>query len=246
MPALGLVAGLGVGGFALALAAQSTVENLFGGMNLFADRPFRVGDFIRYGAGLGTVERIGPRSSRIRGLDSTLTTVPNSDLARMHITNFSYRRKILFHHVLGLRYETSPEQFSWLAEALKERLGAHPMVESTDDHPRIRVLGFGASSIEVDIRAYVLTTDYGEFLAVQEELVLDIIRIVRKAGTGFAFPSQTAYLARDTGLDEAARERTEALMRARTPRPNAAPEAEAAVEREAAPMFRQGRSRHVR
>ena len=92
---------------ALALAAQSTVENLFGGVSLFADRPFRIGDYIQYGASSGTVEAIGPRSARIRGLDGTLATVPNSDLAKMHIVNFSLRNKCLFRHVLGLRYETS-------------------------------------------------------------------------------------------------------------------------------------------
>lgn len=207
VPALGLLAGVGVGGFALALAAQSTAENLLGGVNLFADRPFRVGDFIRYGADLGTVERIGPRSSRIRGLDNTLTTVPNSDLARMHVTNYSFRQKILFRHVIGLRYETSAEQLVWLGEAVTNELGASAMVECTADHPRVRVLGFGASSIDVEVRANVLTTDYSEFLQVQEALVLAIMRLVAEAGTGFAFPSQTAYLARDPGLDGEARER---------------------------------------
>lgn len=214
VPALGLLAGVGVGGFALALAAQSTAENLLGGVNLFADRPFRVGDFIRYGADLGTVERIGPRSSRIRGLDNTLTTVPNSDLARMHVTNYSFRQKILFRHVIGLRYETSPEQLVWLGEAVRNELGASPMVESTADHPRVRVLGFGASSIDVEVRANVLTTDYSEFLEVQEALVLAIMRLVAEAGTGFAFPSQTAYLTRDPGLDDEARDRIEQRVRA--------------------------------
>ena len=85
IPALGVVAGLGVGGVALALASQSTVENLFGGVSIFADRPFRVGDSIRYSDGSGSVEAIGPRSSRIRALDGTLTTVPNADLAKMQL-----------------------------------------------------------------------------------------------------------------------------------------------------------------
>jgi len=108
IPALGLVAGLGVGGIALALASQSTVENLFGGFSIFADRPFRVGDFISYGENSGVVEAVGARSSRIRAPDGTLTTVPNGDLAKIHITNFSRRDKCLFLHTLGLRYETSP------------------------------------------------------------------------------------------------------------------------------------------
>ena len=201
IPAIGLVAGLGFGGFALALAAKSTVENLFGGINLFADRPFRVGDYIIYGSSFGVVESIGPRSTRVRGLDGTVTTVPNADLALMHVTNFSNRDKCFFHHVLGLRYETSRGQFEWLLSELRRRIGAHPLVEEGGGFPRIRMIGFSASSIDVDVRAYVLTTNYGEFLQVQEQLILEIMKVVEEAGTGFAFPSQTTYLARDSGLD---------------------------------------------
>jgi len=204
IPAAGLLAGLGVGGFALALAAQSTVENLFGGVSIFADRPFRVGDFIHYGNSDGIVEMIGPRSSRIRGLDGTLTTVPNSDLSKMHITNYSMRNKCFFHHTLGVRYETTPEQFDGLLSELRRRIAAHPMVEETPDMPRIRLLEFGASSIDIDVRAYVLTTDFAEFLSVQQDLLLDIIRVVDEAGSGFAFPSVTNYLQDDRGIRSAA------------------------------------------
>ncbi|MEQ9688146.1 MAG: mechanosensitive ion channel family protein, partial [Bauldia litoralis] len=215
IPALGLVAGLGVGGFALALASQSTVENLFGGVSIFADRPFRVGDFINYGAGGGRVEVVGPRSSRIRALDGTLITVPNGDLAKMHITNYSRRDKCLFLHTLGLRYETSPEQFQWLLEALSQRLGEHPMVGQGHGMPRVALTSFGDSSINIELRAYILTSDYAEFLAIQGQLILDIMGIVAEAGTGFAFPSQTAYLARDTGVDETTKTRIEEKIRQR-------------------------------
>lgn len=215
IPALGLVAGLGVGGFALALAAQSTVENLFGGVSIFADRPFRVNDFIHFGGNDGTVERIGPRSSRIRGLDGTLMTVPNSDLAKMHVTNYSVRNKCMFRHVVGLRYETSPEQFEWLLDELRHKIGAHPMVEQAPGFPRIRMVGFGASSIDVEIRAHILTANFSEFLEIQEDLILEIMRIIEAAGTGFAFPSQTTYLSRDTGLDQDAKQRVEREIRRR-------------------------------
>lgn len=224
IPALGLVAGLGVGGFALALAAQSTVENLFGGVSIFADRPFRVNDFIHFGGNDGTVERIGPRSSRICGLDGTLMTVPNSDLAKMHVTNYSVRNKCLFRHVIGLRYETSPEQFEWLIEELREKIGAHPMVEEAPGFPRIRMTGFGASSIDVEVRAHVLTANFSEFLEIQEELILEIMRTVEAAGTGFAFPSQTTYLGRDTGLDQDAKQRVERELRLRKWGPEREPE----------------------
>ncbi len=200
IPAAGMLAGLGVGGFALALAAQSTVENLFGGVSIFADRPFRVGDFIHYGDSDGIVEMIGPRSTRIRGLDGTLTTVPNADLSKMHITNYSLRDKCFFHHVLGVRYETTPDQFEGLLNELRRRIAAHPTVEETNDMPRVRLLKFGASSIDIDLRAYVLTTNFTEFLSVQEELLLDVIRVVDEAGSGFAFPSVTTYLNNDSGI----------------------------------------------
>lgn len=201
IPALGLVAGVGVGGFALALAAQSTVENLFGGVSIFADRPFRVGDFIGYGGGSGTVEAIGPRSSRIRSLDGTLTTVPNGDLARMHVVNYSARDKCMFNHVVGVRYETSPDQLEWIASMLRGVIGAHDLVEESPGFPRVRVVGFGASSIDIEVRAFVLTNNYSEFLHIQEELLLEVVRVIERCGSGFAFPSTTAYLTRDGGLD---------------------------------------------
>jgi len=227
IPATGMIAGLGVGGFALALAAQSTVENLFGGVSIFADRPFRVGDFIHYGGSDGIVEMIGPRSTRVRGLDGTLTTVPNSDFSKRHITNYSLRDKCFFHHVLGVRYETTPDQFEGLLNELRRRIAAHPMVEETSDMPdqfegllnelrrriaahpmveetsdmpRVRLLKFGASSLDIDLRAYVLTTNFTEFLSVQEELLLEVIRVVEEAGSGIAFPSVTTYLNNDSGI----------------------------------------------
>ncbi|HTI01502.1 MAG TPA: mechanosensitive ion channel domain-containing protein [Acidisoma sp.] len=216
IPALGLVAGLGVGGIAVALASQSTVENLIGGFSIFADRPFRVGDFIQHSEKSGWVEAIGPRSSRIRELDGALTTVPNGDLARMHITNFSMRTKCLFVHEIGLRYETSTEQCEWLIGALRGFLADHPLVEKAPGFPRVALTGFGDSAITVQLQANILTTDYAAFLAVQETLLLGIMRLVSEAGTGFAFPSQTAYLARDGGIDRTIQARIAAEMAART------------------------------
>lgn len=219
VPALGLLTGLGVGGVALALAAQSTIENLFGGVSIFADRPFRIGDFIHYGEGDGVVEMIGPRSSRIRGLDGTLTTVPNGDLAKVHIVNYSKRNKCLFLHTLGLRYESSPAQLEWLLSELRRRVALHPLVERSPGFPRVRLTGLGDSSLDVEVRAYVLTANWNEFLEVQEALILDLMRAVEAAGSGFAFPSQTVYLGRDGGLDTAAKERAEAAAQRLEPAP---------------------------
>ncbi len=110
LPVYGIIAGLGVGGLAIALAAQPTIENLIGGMNLFADKPLRVGDLCRYGDALGVVEAIGIRSTRMRGIDRALTTIPNAALAKMPIVNLTRRDLMLIQAVIGLRYETTPEQ----------------------------------------------------------------------------------------------------------------------------------------
>jgi MscS family membrane protein len=158
---------------------------------------------------MGVVEAIGPRSSRLRGLDGTLTTVPNADLAKMHVTNYSVRNKCLLEHVIGLRYETSPAQFEWLLARLRKHVAAHPMVEEDAGMPRVRIVGFGESSINVEVRANVLTSDWGEFLGIQEELILAIMRIVDAAGSGFAFPSRTVYVGSDDGLHSDRKSRAE-------------------------------------
>jgi MscS family membrane protein len=133
----------------------------------------------------------------------------------MHITNFSMRNKCFFHHVLGLRYETSPGQFEWVLDELRHEIAAHPMVEESPGMPRVRMIGFGASSIDIDVRAYVMTTNYSEFLEIQEQLMLKIMHILEDAGTGFAFPSTTAYLGRDIGLDPYKAKRAEMLAKDR-------------------------------
>lgn len=201
IPALGLLAGASVGGLVVGLAAQPTIENLIGGMTLFADKPFAVGDFVGFGEDNGTVEEIGPRSTRIRKLNGTQLTVPNSDIVQARISNFTERSNALFLHTIGLRYETTIEQIEWLVAEIREELRDHPKVERDDDMPRVRLAAFGASSIDVEARAYVATTSIHEFMAVQEQLLAMIMRLVGRAGTSLAFPSTTAYLTRDHGID---------------------------------------------
>ncbi len=197
----GILAGLGIGGLAVALAAQKTVENLFGGMTLALDQPVRVGDFCRFGDRVGIVEEIGLRSTRIRTLDRTVVTVPNAEFSSLQLENFARRDRIWLHPQLGLRYETTPDQLRFVLVEIRKMLYAHPRVDSAG--PRIRFVGFGAYSLDLEIFAYVTTQDYGEFLAIQEDIYLRIMDIVAQSGTGFAFPSQTTYFARDSGLDPA-------------------------------------------
>ena len=194
-----LIAGLGIGGLAVALGLQKTLENLFGGATLIADRPVQVGDFCRFGEKLGTIEDIGIRSTRVRTLDRTVVTIPNAEFSALQLENFAKRDKIWFHPRIGLRYETTPDQLRYVLVEVRRMLYAHPRVDP--DPARIRFVEFGAYSLDLEIFAYVRATDYGEYLEVAEDLNLRIMDIVAASGTGFAFPSSTTYVARDDGLD---------------------------------------------
>ncbi len=211
IPAYGVVAGLGVGGLAIALAAQPTIENLIGGLSLFADKPVRVGEHCRCGSDEGTVEAIGLRSTRIRGEDRTLITIPNAALSKMSIENFAERDRLLLQSVIGIRYETCSEQLRYLLVMIRELLLGDPRVHSGTS--RVRFVGFGASSLDIEVFAYVMTRNKAEFLAVREDLWLRVMDLVEQSGTGLAFPSQTLYLAKDQGLDTGKTEAAKAQAR---------------------------------
>jgi MscS family membrane protein len=213
IPVYGLVAGAGVGGLGIALAARSTLENFLGTLNLYADRPVRVGDFCRYGkeAALGTIEEIGLRSTRIRGIDRTITTIPNAEFSNMHIINLTQRDRMLFRTTLNLRYETTRDQLRLVIVRVREMLVAHPRVTMAPS--RVRAVGFGEYSLDLEIFAYVNTADWDDFLAVQEDLVLRLLDIVDDAGAAFAFPSRTLYHGRDRGTDDERREAAEHQVR---------------------------------
>ncbi len=213
-----LLAGLGVAGLAVSLAAQSTIANYIGGLILFANKPVRVGDFCRYGEDpspgwlrIGTVEEIGLISTRLRGIDRTITTIPNAEFANMHIMNLTVRDRMILKTKLPLRYETTPAQLRLVLASLREMLLAHPRI--TKDPARVRASGFGECSIDVEIFAYVGTADWNDFLAVQEDVILRIMDIVKNAGTAFALPSRTLYHTRDGGLDSERQEAAEKQVR---------------------------------
>jgi MscS family membrane protein len=203
------LAGLGIGGIAVALAAQRTLENFFGGIMIIWDQPVRVGDFCKIGDVTGVVEDIGLRSTRLRTLDRTVVSIPNGQTATVNVENFGVRDRILFRPTLGLRYETRPEQIRYVLAEIRRLLHEHPMVDSQS--ARIRFVRLGASSLDLEILAYVLTDDYARFLEVQEDLLLRIMDVVEAGGTGMAFPSSTTYVARDRGLD---REKSQAAAAA--------------------------------
>jgi len=189
------VAGLGIGGVALAFAARTSIENIFGGFTVLGDKILRVGDACRIGTFTGTVEDITLFATRLRTPDRSIVSIPNGTLLTREIENFSSRDRFLFSHVLGLRYETSPSQMKAVLESLRKVLADHPRVAPED--ARARLLRFGASSLDVEIRAYVLASDWASFLEVQEELLFLVLEAVAAAGASLAFPSQTLYLGKD-------------------------------------------------
>src|SRR5271157_513433 len=195
-----LLAGLGIGGIAIAFAAQKTLENLFGGISVLGDEVIHVGDYCRFGDRTGTVEDISLRSTRIRTDARTEVSIPNGALATMNIENFTRRDKILFNPALGIRFETTADQLRYLLAEVRRMLYAHPKVES--DTAYIRLASFDSGALRLEIFSYVLTRDAVEFAAIREDLLLRIMDIVEKSGSGFAFPSQTVYFSRDSGLDK--------------------------------------------
>ena len=195
-----VLAGLGIGGIAIAFAAQKTLENLFGGISVLGDEVIHVGDYCRFGDRTGTVEDISLRSTRIRTDARTEVSIPNGTLATMSIENFSRRDKILFNPPLAIRCDTSPDQLRYLLAEIRRMLYEHPKVES--ESAGIRFANFDNSALRLEIFSYVLTQSADEFNAIREDLLLRIMGIVEKSGSGFAFPSQTLYFSRDSGLDK--------------------------------------------
>ena len=190
------LAGLGVGGIAVALAAQKTLENVIAGVSLIADQAVRVGDTLKLGDVVGTVVDVGLRSTSIRTLDRTLVSVPNGQIANMSLEILSARDKFWFHPLIGLRYETSPSQLQLIITRIHDLLTRHSSLDASS--LRVNFLRVSASSLDIDIFAYVFAVDWAAFVRIQEELLLNVINIVHQAGAEIAFPSHTTYLSIDS------------------------------------------------
>jgi MscS family membrane protein len=191
-PVASLIAGLGIGGLALALAAQKTVENLFGAVSLGIDQPFREGDFVRIEDFVGTVEAIGLRSTRIRTLDRTLITLPNGRLADMRLESFTARDRMRLACIVGLVYSTTGAQVRQVLAGLEEVLRAHPKI--WPDAVVVRFQALGASSLDIEVMAWFTTSDWGEFQGIRQEILLSFMEVIERAGTSFAFPTRTVHV----------------------------------------------------
>jgi MscS family membrane protein len=194
------LAGVGIGGLAIGFGAQKTIENLFGGVSLLSDEVIRVGDTCNFGGRVGTVEDISLRSTSIRTVERTQLSIPNGTLATMNVENLTRRDKILFNPKLNLRYETTPDQLRYVLARARRLLYEHPKIETAS--ARVRFSAFADSWLTLEVFSYVLTRDFAEFTAIQEDILLRMMDIVSEAGTGFAFPSHTVYLGRDAGLQK--------------------------------------------
>lgn len=188
---MGLVAGLGIGGLAIAFAAQKTIENVFGSLAIAADRPFEIGDFVQIGGLSGTVEDVGLRSTKIRTAARTRVTIPNSAVMGDRVETFAARDRFLVKMSIGLLYSTSKSQLEFVIDEIKRYLGGHANV--FQDLIRVRFQRFGDSALEVSVYTYILADSYNSYTAVAEEINFEIMAIVERAGTDFAFPSRTLY-----------------------------------------------------
>jgi MscS family membrane protein len=181
------LAGLGVGGIAVALAAQKTLENVVGGVSVIFDQTVRVGDNLKVAETRGIVEDIGLRSTRIRTPDRTIVSVPNGQIANASLENISLRDKFWFHPNLRLSYNTTPVQLRSVLSGLTEMLEEYPGVENNSI--RVSFLSFGTAALELEVSAYLFARDWSNFLEIQGELQIRIMEIVEAAGTRMAHPA---------------------------------------------------------
>jgi MscS family membrane protein len=183
-----LLAGLGVGGIAMALALQKPIEDLFGAITLYSQRPVSTGDVCRYGLHFGRVEEIGLRSTRIRTQGNTVVSVPNSRLAYEDIENISARKSVWYQPLIRLRIDTTPDQIRSIVEQTKQMLLDDERV--LNDVLRVQFRQFGEYSLDVKIHCYINTTDFTTYLTIAEDLNFRVLEIVHQAGASLALPGR--------------------------------------------------------
>jgi MscS family membrane protein len=191
-PVTTLLAGLGVGGIAVALSAQKSLENLIGAFAIAMDQPFREGDFIRVDGMLGTVELIGMRSTRIRTVDRTLVSIPNGKLSEMRIETFAARDRVRMGFTFGLTYTTTEAQLRGVINDFNELLSKSPKI--WPDGRSVRFVGLGDSSLNIEAGCLFGTSDFDEFAKLREDVLLGLMKIVEQHGAAFAMPTRTIQL----------------------------------------------------
>lgn len=186
-----IIAGLGIGGVAVAFAGQKTLENLFGSFMIGVDQPLRIGDYVKVDDLAGTVEQIGLRSTRIRTMDRTIVTMPNGRLSDARIENFASRDRLRLNEKLGLVYSTKPETVRLIIEKMREYLRQRPDIYP--DTILVHLVGLGDSALIVEVNVWLVSQVWADFLAWREETLLGLMEIVEANGSSFAFPTQTVH-----------------------------------------------------
>ncbi|MBI5544059.1 MAG: mechanosensitive ion channel family protein [Deltaproteobacteria bacterium] len=203
MNVAGLLAGLGIGGLAIAMAGKTTLENLFGSIAIAFDRPFKIGDVVRVGDLNGTVEDVGLRSTRLRTLDRTIVTIPNNQMADSKVENFSKRDRLRLVTRLSVAPDTSVDQLKLILDEAKRCLLRHPTVWQNDFD--VRLVGFSGGALEIELSLYVDTLNWGVYAATREELFMELGSIVAAAGARLASPTHTLVTTKEsTGPSEKA------------------------------------------
>ena len=195
-PITSIIAGLGIGGLAVALAAQDSIKNFFGSLILFIDKPFEIGDRVVIDGHDGPVEEVGLRSTKIRTLNGDLITVPNGELANKTIHNIGKRPYIRRFTNITITYDTPPEKIDLALEIIKELLDNHEGMNE-DLPPRVYFNEFNSDSLNIMVIYYYHPPDYWKYVAFSERFNKELFRRFQKEGIDFAFPTQTIYLAGD-------------------------------------------------
>jgi MscS family membrane protein len=190
----GLIAGAGIAGLAIALAAKDSLENLFGSFTIFTDKPFTVGDFVQVGDVMGTVEKVGFRSTRIRTLDKTFVTLPNRKIMDSSAENLSLRTFRRVKMVIGVTYDTNAEKIKAIVKDIQEFIDGH---ELTNQDGIVGFHDFGDSALEILVLYYVQNMDWNTYVKVREEINFRIMEIVETRGSDFAFPTRTLYVKKE-------------------------------------------------
>lgn len=187
-----LIAGISIGGLALALASQDTVKNLIGTFMIFLDHPFQIGDWIEAGVVAGTVEEVGFRSTRVRAADTSLFQIPNSTLAEMIVNNKGLRLFRRYNTQLGLRYDTPPELIEAFVNGVREIIKEHP--DTRSDAYNVEFVGFGDSSLQILLNTYFTDLGWNEEQSSRHRLHIAIVKYAKAIGVEFAFPSTTVII----------------------------------------------------
>jgi len=187
-----LIAGLSIGGLAVALASQDTVKNLIGTFMIFLDQPFQIGDWIEAGGVVGTVEAVGFRSTRVRAADTSLFQIPNSSLAEIVVNNKGLRLYRRYNTQLGLRYDTPPELIEAFVLGIRELIKAHP--DTRSDAYNVEFSGFGDSALLILMNTYFISLDWNQEQSARHRLHIAIVKLAKGLGVDFAFPSTTVMI----------------------------------------------------